>query len=88
VAPLAALNGKPAIFALETGGTTLTEFRFPPAGLILIGSEELGLSPEALALAQNSQGRVSIPMSGAKRSLNVAVAFGIVMWHWSSAVGC
>lgn len=73
-----------ALFALEVGGTPCEEFRFPARGTLLIGSEELGLSPEALRLA--TAGRVSIPMAGAKRSLNVAVAFGIVMQAWYRAL--
>ena len=47
-------------------------------------SEELGLSPEALRIAHDSAGRVSIPMSGSRRSLNVAVAFGILLQRWHS----
>ena len=73
------------VFALETGGTPISEFPFPAGlGVALIGSEELGLSPEALKLADGKAGRVSIPLVGSKRSLNVAVAFGILMWHWHS----
>jgi TrmH family RNA methyltransferase len=72
------------LFALEVGGTPLEDFHFPDRGVLLIGSEELGLSPEALRLAGG--GRVSIPMAGAKRSLNVAVAFGIVMQAWYRAL--
>jgi TrmH family RNA methyltransferase len=75
-----------AVFALETGGTPLQEFSFPTSGTVLVGSEELGLSPAALALADASLGRVSIPLSGAKRSLNVAVAFGILMQWWFAAL--
>lgn len=77
---------EPGIFALETGGQSLREFDFPSEGLVLIGSEELGLSPEALSLADQSLGRVSIPMLGAKRSLNVSVAFGILMNVWVSSL--
>jgi TrmH family RNA methyltransferase len=74
------------LFALEVGGTPCSEFRFPARGTLLIGSEELGLSPEALRLTAGSAGRVSIPMAGAKRSLNVSVAFGIVMQAWYRAL--
>jgi RNA methyltransferase, TrmH family len=74
------------VFALETGGRPLKDFSFPKQGTVLLGSEELGLSPEALAIADNSLGRVSIPMAGAKRSLNVAVAFGILMQWWFSVL--
>jgi RNA methyltransferase, TrmH family len=82
VADLPALKGSPGIFALELGGIPLDRFDFPAAGTVLVGSEELGLSPEALRLAETGAGRVSIPLSGAKRSLNVAVAFGILMQRW------
>ena len=75
----------PAIpfFALETGGTPLGEFSFPQKGILIAGSEELGVSPEALAAADASLGRVTIPLYGAKGSLNVSVAFGIVMHAWA-----
>lgn len=72
-------------FALETGGTPINKFAFPASGTVLVGSEELGLSPEALALADKHLGRVTIPMGGAKRSLNVSVAFGILMQRWHEA---
>ena len=75
---------RPALFALETGGEPIDRFAFPRSGIVLVGSEELGLSPEALALAASSAGRVSIPMAGARASLNVAVAFGILMQAWHS----
>ena len=68
------------IFVLETGGTPLEEFKFPKRGICIIGSEELGVSPEALKKA--SYGRVTIPMKGLKASLNVGVAFGILMQKW------
>jgi TrmH family RNA methyltransferase len=74
------------IFALELGGSPIGEFAFPAQGIVLVGSEELGLSPEALRLADRSLGRVSIPQAGAKRSLNVAVAFGILMQRWFSVL--
>ena len=68
------------VFALETGGTDINEFKFPPRGICIIGSEELGVSPEALARA--TYGIVTIPMKGLKASLNVGVAFGILMQKW------
>ncbi|MDR2304115.1 MAG: TrmH family RNA methyltransferase [Treponema sp.] len=71
-------------FALETGGTLLQNFIFPEKAVMLSGSEELGLSPEALALADTSLGRLSIPLYGAKGSLNVSVAFGIAMQAWAA----
>lgn len=68
------------IFALETGGTDINEFEFPKQGICIIGSEELGVSPEALRKA--TYGTVTIPMKGLKASLNVGVAFGILMQKW------
>ncbi|MDR0324082.1 MAG: hypothetical protein LBI12_06525, partial [Treponema sp.] len=70
------------VFALETGGTPIGEFPFPRNGLLITGSEELGVSPRALAAAEASLGRVSIPCYGAKASLNVSVAFGIALNMW------
>jgi TrmH family RNA methyltransferase len=78
-----AFGGMP-LFALETGGVPLEEFPFPPRGIMIAGSEELGVSPAALAAA--SLGRVSIRTFGAKGSLNVSTAFGIVMQAWAAAL--
>jgi len=84
--PLESLPAGVPVFALETGGTPLDEFDFPSAGVVIIGSEELGISPEGLARAE--YGRVSIPMTGMKASLNVGVAFGILMQAWTSYLRC
>jgi RNA methyltransferase, TrmH family len=84
--PLESLPGNEPVFALETGGTPIDEFDFPPRGTVIIGSEELGVSPEGLARA--SYGRVSIPMRGIKASVNVGVAFGILMNAWASYLAC
>jgi len=74
------------VFALETGGVPLNEFIFPKRGLLIAGSEELGVSPRALAAADASLGRVSIPCFGTKASLNVSVAFGIALQKWADAL--
>lgn len=73
------------VFVLETGGTPLKEFVFPKKGVVIIGSEELGVSPAALDRA--TYGRVTIPMKGIKASLNVGVAFGILMEAWVESLG-
>jgi len=70
------------VFALETGGVDIDEFEFPDTGTVIVGSEELGVSPEGLSAADSSLGRVSIPTYGAKGSLNVSVAYGILMNRW------
>jgi TrmH family RNA methyltransferase len=74
------------VFALETGGIPLAEFPFPQQGLLIAGSEELGVSPGALAAADASLGRVSIPCYGTKASLNVSVAFGIALQAWANSI--
>ena len=84
VCPLTDLE-PPGVFILELGGTPLDQFIFPSRGTVILGSEELGVSPEAAALAEKGAGRVSIPLRGAKGSLNVAVAFGILMQAWSAS---
>lgn len=81
---LADLPADVPVFALETGGTPICEFDFPRKGICIIGSEELGISPEALARA--TYGTVSIPMKGLKASLNVGVALGILLQKWVEAI--
>lgn len=70
------------VFALELGGTAVQDFAFPARGVLLVGSEELGLSPEALAWADSKNGRVTLELTGTKASLNVGVAFGIAANSW------
>jgi TrmH family RNA methyltransferase len=82
-ASLAELAGDLPLFALELGGEPLASFSFPLRGIVILGSEELGISCEVRELC--TAGTVSIPMSGAKGSLNVAVAFGILMYAWTQA---
>jgi len=74
------------IFALELNGEPIDQFKFPDKGTAIIGSEELGVSPECLRMADKSFGRVSIPMGGVKGSINVSVAFGILMYNWYNRV--
>ena len=80
------LSGELPVFALELGGTPLSEFVFPSRGIAVIGSEELGISPAARDAAVKSHGLVSIPVFGRKGSINVSVAFGIMMQRWSEAL--
>ena len=74
------------IFALELNGTPINQFKFPDEGICIIGSEELGVSPECLRIADKSYGRVTIPISGIKGSINVSVAFGILMYNWYNRI--
>lgn len=73
------------VFALELGGIDIRRFAFPERGLVLVGGEELGLSAEALAWADASAGRVSLPLYGRKASLNVGVAFGVLAAAWTAS---
>lgn len=75
-------SGRPLI-ALELGGTPVERFSFPHQGVLAIGSEELGLSPQLLAAAD---ARVSIALSGTKASLNVGVAAAIALHAWRGAL--
>jgi len=82
-AALEDIADKGPFFALELGGEPLDDFAFPVSGTVILGSEELGVSDPALAVC--ALGKVSIPMRGAKASLNVAVAFGILAHRWAGA---
>ena len=68
------------VFALETGGEMLSSFSFPPDAICVLGSEEDGVSPEVLELCQS---KVSIEQFGAKGSINVSVAAGIMLYQWA-----
>ncbi|MDR1784926.1 MAG: TrmH family RNA methyltransferase [Spirochaetaceae bacterium] len=80
--PLEALPQDLPVFALETGGEPLGDFAFPQRGALIVGNEELGVSPQALGRA--TSGPVTIPLRGAKGSLNVSVALGIALNAWVS----
>lgn len=77
-----ALEGIP-IIALETGGTPIETFPFPKKAIVIAGSEELGVSTESL---KQASAIVSIKTRGEKASLNVGVAFGVLMQKWCEAI--
>ena len=81
---LAELQDLGPLVALELGGVRIGDFSFPARGTLVLGSEELGVSEPALALA--GQRRLTIPLLGAKASINVAVAFGIAANAWISSI--
>lgn len=85
-APPEELSTRPNVFALELGGTPVDEFDFPEEGVCIVGNEELGVGPALRTLAGKSAGIVSLPLYGAKGSLNASVAFGILMFAWTTAV--
>lgn len=76
------LNRMEGVFALEVGGTPIGDYAFPFSGIMVLGSEELGVSRHALECCRS--GKVSVPLVGTKASLNVASAFSIAAWAWLS----
>ena len=56
-------------------------FKAPQKAAFLFGSEVEGLNEEILALCDRV---IMIPMHGRKESLNVSVAAGIILFHYSS----
>jgi TrmH family RNA methyltransferase len=65
---------------VETGGVDYLKVELPRRCLLILGSEELGVSPEFL----EDQRIISIPMFGRKVSINVGVSFGILAAYWRS----
>ncbi|MBT3273593.1 MAG: TrmH family RNA methyltransferase [Spirochaetales bacterium] len=84
--PLEILDEFSHVFVLELGGEPVESFPFPADGVVIIGSEELGASPEARTRAAASGGRVTIPTFGRKGSLNVSAAFAIMLYAWHSRI--
>jgi tRNA G18 (ribose-2'-O)-methylase SpoU len=54
------------------------KFEFPFPFCLVLGNEVDGISVELIKEADTS---IEIPMYGLKQSLNVSVAFGVVMYH-------
>lgn len=55
-----------------------TEFYYPSPLCLVVGNEVEGVSDEVVALADAA---IEIPMHGIKQSLNVAIAFAVVLFH-------
>lgn len=72
------------IAALEQSSTSKNIFRTkikPENFLLILGNEIEGVSPELLKLTDE---HLEIPMHGKKGSLNVSIAAGIALYHFSS----
>ncbi len=69
-----------AVWALEQAPTSrpYDAVAYPFPACFVVGHEVRGVPADLLALAD---GVVEIPMAGAKRSLNVAVSFGILAYE-------
>jgi len=73
----ARLTAGARLVALTSAGETrLTDARFHPYDILLMGRESAGLPPE---LHERAALRVRIPMAPGFRSLNLAVATGIAL---------
>ncbi len=75
------------IFAIEQSKKSIPYYKLPKSYILnskfclLLGSEIKGLPSSILSHAERI---LEIPMKGKKESLNVAVAFGIVAFHFIS----
>ena len=77
------------VWALEETPDAVSLFDPPPtpadaAILLVVGNEVTGVDPGVLALCDAS---LAIPMQGAKRSLNVATAFGVAAYAVMEGLG-
>ena len=66
------------ICAATLNGQDVTKMNKLSEGILLIGNESKGISPEIMALADT---RITIPGKGQAESLNAAVATGIILSH-------
>lgn len=72
-------NGVPMVACTEKTDATTHEPFAQKQMAIVMGSEDTGISPYLLKVADK---KVKIPMEGMIASLNVSVACGIVMYEW------
>jgi 23S rRNA (guanosine2251-2'-O)-methyltransferase len=71
-------SGLKVFCAAEKSGTTASETRLTGPSVLILGSEDKGISRELIALSDN---QICIPMTGTIGSLNVSVAAGILMYE-------
>lgn len=71
-------SGISLIAATEKADLDYTDIPFTEPTAIIMGAEDLGVSPELLALCNH---HVRIPMTGTIASLNVSVAAGIMIYE-------
>ena len=78
-------TGTPLIaLEIHPNAVSLENFTWPDSGILLVGNEELGLSPEILSQADSI---LKIPQFGRKASLNVANAFAIAACSLRNSLG-
>jgi 23S rRNA (guanosine2251-2'-O)-methyltransferase len=71
-------SGLKIVCAAEKGGIPASEVQLTGPTVLILGSEEKGISRELSALADH---QIKIPMTGAIASLNVSVAAGILLYE-------
>ena len=71
------------LIALEKTGKSIpienTQLTANQPTVVVVGNEIIGVDPDILALCDQ---HVHIPMNGIKGSLNVAIAYGIAVYHY------
>lgn len=71
-------SGIKVVAATEKGTQLYSEVSMKPPVALVLGAEDVGLSPDVLKLADEL---VSIPINGKVESLNVSVAAGILIYE-------
>jgi 23S rRNA (guanosine2251-2'-O)-methyltransferase len=71
-------SGLKVICAGEKSGTIISEISLTGPVVLVLGSEDKGISRELVALSDN---QIKIPMKGTIGSLNVSVAAGILLYE-------
>ena len=71
-------SGLKVISAAEKSGITASEAPLTGPAVLILGSEDKGISRELIALSDH---QIMIPMAGAIGSLNVSVAAGILLYE-------
>lgn len=68
----------PVAAELTKGSIDYTKFEYPTPVALVLGNEITGVSEDALELCETA---VEIPMHGTKKSLNVEVSYGIIVYE-------
>ncbi|WP_438963093.1 TrmH family RNA methyltransferase [Nonlabens sp.] len=69
------------VFPTAMQGTSIYDIDLPASGIIVMGNESAGISPEIISLGT----QISIPQYGTQRdteSLNVAMATAVILGEW------
>jgi TrmH family RNA methyltransferase len=64
-----------AAYGADLNGESVHTFKFPPGGILVMGSESHGISPD---VTTQLNGKITIPAFGKAESLNVGVATAII----------